>query len=71
HMKVGDRVRVKGVPAHVRFIGPTQFSTGEWIGVEMVEGQGNNDGSVQGVRYFECKGTSGKFVRRPQVETDA
>ncbi|AOW00932.1 dynein associated protein-domain-containing protein [Yarrowia lipolytica] len=70
-MKVGDRVRVKGVPAHVRFIGPTQFSTGEWIGVEMVEGQGNNDGSVQGVRYFECKGTSGKFVRRPQVETDA
>lgn len=61
---------VKGTPAIVRFIGPTQFSTGEWIGVEMVEGAGNNDGTVQGVRYFECKGLSGKFVRRPQVETD-
>lgn len=37
----------------------------------MVEGEGNNDGSVQGVKYFDCHGTSGKFVRRPQVETDS
>ena len=35
--------------ATVRFVGAVQFSSGKWLGVEvMEEGIGKNDGSVQG-----------------------
>ncbi len=41
----------KGV---VRFIGNTKFRAGTWIGVELENPNGKNDGEVQGVRYFTC-----------------
>lgn len=60
----GDRVTVTGVRATIRFIGSTQFAEGEWIGVELDEEKGKNNGSVQGVRYFECPAQTGMFVRK-------
>ncbi|PFH49823.1 hypothetical protein AMATHDRAFT_4583 [Amanita thiersii Skay4041] len=47
----------------VRFIGTTSFSTGTWIGIELHEPNGKNDGSVNGVPYFSCKMNYGVFVR--------
>ncbi|EME89755.1 uncharacterized protein MYCFIDRAFT_213783 [Pseudocercospora fijiensis CIRAD86] len=47
----------------VRFVGPTQFQTGEWVGVELGDASGKNDGSVQGQRYFDCPPRHGIFCR--------
>lgn len=69
-ISVGQHVSVKGEGGIVRFIGSTQFAAGEWAGVELDLAQGRNDGSVQGVAYFECakKGTFGVFVRPALLE---
>jgi hypothetical protein len=47
----------------VRFLGPTGFSEGMWVGVELDKPAGRNDGSVQGRRYFNCPRDYGLFVR--------
>ncbi|KAJ5084007.1 hypothetical protein NUU61_008586 [Penicillium alfredii] len=47
----------------VRFIGTTHFAVGDWIGVELNEPTGKNDGAVQGERYFDCEPGFGMFVR--------
>ena len=52
----------------VRFYGPTSFSPGKWVGVELNEPVGKNDGSVQGVEYFACKPNHGLFIRMSQVK---
>ncbi|MCJ1309043.1 hypothetical protein MMC25_002698 [Agyrium rufum] len=52
--------------ATVRFIGNTEFAAGKWIGIELDEATGKNDGAVQGIRYFDSKPGYGMFIR-PQV----
>lgn len=47
----------------VRFVGPAQFSAGDWVGLELTTPQGKNDGSVQGVQYFSCPANHGIFLR--------
>ncbi|KAF8079158.1 dynactin [Lyophyllum atratum] len=56
----------KGV---VRFSGATAFSKGKWVGIELYEGNGKNDGSVQGVPYFSCKMGYGIFIRASQIKS--
>ena len=56
-IKVGMQVSVSGargsLTGTVRFVGVTQFATGEWIGVDLGKPDGRNDGSVNDVRYFD------------------
>lgn len=60
----GQVVRLlDGRVATIRFVGTTQFAPGEWIGVELDDATGKNDGSVQGERYFECEPGYGMFIR--------
>ena len=61
---IGDRVWVGGnKPGHIAFLGETQFAAGEWAGVVLDEPVGKNDGSVAGVRYFQCEPKKGVFAR--------
>lgn len=48
---------------HIRYIGSTKFAPGEWVGVELDEAQGKNDGSVAGEVYFSCPPNHGVFSR--------
>ncbi|KIK02267.1 hypothetical protein K443DRAFT_677778 [Laccaria amethystina LaAM-08-1] len=52
----------------VRFIGPTSFAIGKWVGVELYEPNGKNDGSVNGIHYFTCKLNYGVFIRQSQIK---
>jgi dynactin 1 len=52
----------------VRFIGPTSFASGRWVGVELAEPNGKNDGTVQGTRYFTCRMHHGVFCKATQVK---
>ncbi|KAM8886319.1 CAP-Gly domain-containing linker protein 1 isoform 5-T17 [Spinachia spinachia] len=62
--QVGDRVWVNGnKPGHIRFLGDAQFAPGQWAGIVLDEPIGKNDGSVAGVRYFQCEALRGIFTR--------
>lgn len=65
---LGAPVDVPAGRGIVRFCGATSFSQGKWIGIELFEPNGKNDGSVQGVKYFNCKPNCGVFVRPSQVK---
>ncbi|XP_064460859.1 CAP-Gly domain-containing linker protein 1-like isoform X2 [Ornithodoros turicata] len=61
---IGDRVWVNGTrPGYIQYLGETQFAPGDWAGVVLDEAVGKNDGSVSGVRYFQCEPKRGVFAR--------
>lgn len=60
---LGTIVEVPQGKGVIRFTGPTSFSTGKWIGIELYQANGKNDGSVNGVSYFNCRPNFGVFVR--------
>ncbi|KAM9840506.1 kinesin-like protein KIF13B isoform 2-T2 [Aulostomus maculatus] len=51
----------------VRYIGPTDFAAGTWVGVELEVPAGKNDGSVGGKHYFHCNPGYGVLVRPDRV----
>ncbi|CAH2350369.1 hypothetical protein CLIB1423_01S08548 [[Candida] railenensis] len=69
-LSIGKAVSVKNYPGIVRFIGETEFSAGIWIGVELNEPNGKNDGSVAGKRYFDCSPKHGVFVREGLIDKE-
>ncbi|XP_066997718.2 CAP-Gly domain-containing linker protein 1 isoform X3 [Anabrus simplex] len=61
---IGDKVWVGGTkPGQIAYIGDTQFAPGEWAGVVLDDPIGKNDGSVAGIRYFQCEQKRGVFSR--------
>ncbi|XP_059350316.1 CAP-Gly domain-containing linker protein 1-like isoform X3 [Daphnia carinata] len=61
---IGQNVYVNGIkPGKIQFIGETKFAPGEWAGIVLDDLSGKNDGSVGGVRYFQCQPKKGVFSR--------
>ncbi|XP_073675321.1 centrosome-associated protein 350 [Garra rufa] len=60
---VGDRVLVSNIqPGTLRFKGQTNFANGFWAGVELDNPEGSNNGTYDGVVYFECREKHGIFA---------
>uniref|UniRef100_K3WWT3 CAP-Gly domain-containing protein n=1 Tax=Globisporangium ultimum (strain ATCC 200006 / CBS 805.95 / DAOM BR144) TaxID=431595 RepID=K3WWT3_GLOUD len=51
----------------VRYIGKLKNEAGEWYGIALDEGKGENDGTWEKERYFECAPNHGVFVRRKEI----
>jgi len=65
NIKVGHTIATHdGREGVVRYIGPLQIAAGEWLGLELADDSGKNDGSVKGHRYFDCPHGHGIFVRK-------
>nr|XP_020654244.1 kinesin-like protein KIF13A isoform X3 [Pogona vitticeps] len=61
---VGERVCIGSNKTGIaRYIGPVDFSTGTWVGVELDLEMGKHDGTVKGREYFRCRPQHGIFVR--------
>ncbi|OMJ73752.1 hypothetical protein SteCoe_27496 [Stentor coeruleus] len=70
-ISVGNRCRINPGDKRgtVRFVGKIQtLNPGYWIGIELDEPLGKNDGSHSGNKYFECTPKHGIFVRPSAVE---
>lgn len=71
-ISVGDRCEVTPGERRgtIKFIGeiPEIKVGGFWVGVQLDEPIGSNDGSVKGTRYFECPEKYGAFVRGTNVK---
>ncbi|KAF6066971.1 CAP-Gly domain family protein [Candida albicans] len=65
--EIGQSVVVKNDIGSIKYIGTTKFAPGVWYGIELLQPKGKNNGSVQGVKYFDCKeddnGFYGIFVK--------
>jgi dynactin 1 len=56
-----------GRQATIRYVGHAAFAPGEWVGIELEDASGKNDGSVKGERYFDCDMGHGMFLRPSAV----
>lgn len=65
--RIGALVEISTGKGIVRFCGTTSFAPGKWVGIELFEPKGKNDGSIQGIAYFSCKPSYGVFIRPSQV----
>mmetsp|Transcript_28180 Transcript_28180/g.54792 ORF Transcript_28180/g.54792 Transcript_28180/m.54792 type:complete len:574 (-) Transcript_28180:107-1828(-) len=62
--RLGDRVSLTKTGHHgrVAYEGKVNYRPGHWVGVALDRPVGLNNGSVKGVRYFDCKARHGIFV---------
>jgi hypothetical protein len=71
-LTVGERVIVNSSngakKGFLRYIGTTEFAKGDWAGCELDEKNGKNDGSVNGIRYFQCEALYGVFAPIQKVQ---
>ncbi|KOS18704.1 Tubulin-specific chaperone E [Escovopsis weberi] len=67
---IGQRISYDGAVCTVRFIGPVEGTTGDWLGIEWDDAsRGKHDGTHKGARYFSSH-TAASFVR-PNRPADA
>lgn len=68
HIGIGSVCSVRGkdppMIGTIRFVGPTHFASGFWVGLELHPGvgAGKNNGTVKGTVYFKCPPNRGGCV---------
>ncbi|KAF1786673.1 NAD(P)-binding domain [Phytophthora cactorum] len=64
-LEIGARVAFgAGKTGVVRFVGETDFASGEWVGIELERPEGKNNGELNGRVYFTCAPNHGLFVKK-------
>jgi len=67
-VNVGERVKLhNGFKGVARFVGQVHFMKKTMVGLELTDGEGDNDGSKNGQRYFNCNPGVGKFVTFEEI----
>lgn len=69
--QVGNRCQVNpgGKRGTVQYLGKIpSIAPGWWVGVKYDEPVGKNDGSIKGLRFFDCPPNYGGFLRPDKVE---
>jgi hypothetical protein len=62
--KLNDRIWVNGTkPGVIAFIGETQFKEGLWAGIILDTAEGKNNGTLNGVTYYNTEENRGVFCR--------
>jgi len=75
NLTVGERVSLipfkhKGKIGVVKYIGEIEGKNqGNWVGIELEEAKGDNDGKVNDNQIFECKEGHGIILRPTQVKS--
>ncbi|GIQ86926.1 hypothetical protein KIPB_008866, partial [Kipferlia bialata] len=70
-LTVGERCNTKLGRGVIRYVGKTKgdpVKPGYWVGVQLDEPNGTNNGHVGDAVYFECDNKFGVLLRPPQVE---
>jgi len=63
-IQINDRIALKNnLVGIVRYIGPVEGRSNDWVGIELDEPRGKNDGSYNNKRYFSCAPNHGLFVK--------
>ena len=64
-LKVGQLIELidKNISGKVAYIGLTKFANGKWVGIVLDEAKGKNNGTIDGVTYFNCPANFGIFVK--------
>lgn len=73
-IRLGQRLQIGKDRATVRYIGPVDGQSGDWVGLEWDDhARGKHDGCVNGRRYFICTSTdnAGSFVRLSKLQETA
>lgn len=64
NFKIGDRVCINGTKEGViAYIGSAKFKEGEWAGCILDTPEGKNNGTVDGITYFNTDENRGIFCR--------
>jgi dynactin complex subunit len=75
NLTLGERVQLipfkhKGKTGAVKYIGEIEGkNSGNWVGIELDEAQGDCDGDINGTQIFECRPSHGLFLRPTQVKS--
>ncbi|XP_057502974.1 tubulin-folding cofactor E isoform X1 [Actinidia eriantha] len=67
--RIGQRVHSTGDTRRigtVKYVGPVEGYSGNWVGVDWDNGASKHDGSVNGVRYFHAQSHNSASFVRPQ-----
>ncbi|CAG9759782.1 unnamed protein product [Ceutorhynchus assimilis] len=64
---LGKTVRIGDKEGLLKYVGSVHFAKGVWCGIELKNGCGKNNGTVNGVQYFSCHEHRGLMVQASKV----
>lgn len=69
-IQINDRIKInKGkLCGVIRYIGKVKNKEGTWIGLELEEPKGSNNGTINGEKYFTCAPNHGMFVKYKNLD---